>query len=301
MPKVDLMISLMFWKITQPIEAEEKMAGIFKKFFREGFIHGKLLLSDINYRNYCWLLSQYDHLPRFQEITTSTSGLKWKVPDFPSFAHAFKEIFVDRIYEFPDSGKPLKIVDLGANVGVATIFFRRRYPNAEISVYEADPYIFKYLENNLNINRIAGVKLYNLAVWDCSGTLSFSSDHADGGNVVSEENHHDGKSITVHAVDIREIVTSEDCIDFLKMDIEGAENKLIPLLAGNLSTVKNIFVEYHSRRGEKQKIDLIAATLLNEGFRLYWQTELIPARPYFPDKMGEFDLQINIFGRRDDQ
>ena len=45
-----------------------------------------------------------------------------------------------------------RILDCGANVGLASLFFRRLYPQARITAFEADPALFAILEANLDAN-----------------------------------------------------------------------------------------------------------------------------------------------------
>lgn len=52
-------------------------------------------------------------------------------------------------------------------------------------------------------------------------------------------------------MDALSILASHEKIDFLKIDIEGAERYVLPRMASELGKVDNIFVEYHSEADKK--------------------------------------------------
>ena len=185
----------------------------------------------------------------------------FNLPDLPSFLFQWKEIMQDEIYRFKtDSSHPV-IIDIGANVGTSLLFFSKNYPNAEISAYEADPVIFGYLVENTKRNHLENVKLFNLAVYDSESEMTFNSEGADGGRISPNAN-----GIKVSCVDIRSILTSFPRIDMLKIDIEGAENKVIPAAAQYLKNIKNIFIEFHQKRDENDSLPEILTVLRDAGF-----------------------------------
>ncbi|HZC80198.1 MAG TPA: hypothetical protein VE222_00515, partial [Nitrospiraceae bacterium] len=60
----------------------------------------------------------------------------------------FSKIFVDQEYAIDLNITPRLIIDGGANVGYAAIFFARRYPHASIVAVEPEPQNFRLLERN---------------------------------------------------------------------------------------------------------------------------------------------------------
>ena len=100
--------------------------------------------------------------------------------------------------------------------------------------------------------------MHNEAVWVSNGKIAFESDGADGGRLVPEESNG---TYLVPCVDIRDIIMHYPRIEFLKIDIEGAENEVIPRLDGYLSHVERLFVEYHERRGKPQGLAEILSIL----------------------------------------
>jgi FkbM family methyltransferase len=70
------------------------------------------------------------------------------------------------------------IFDCGANIGMATLYFKWLYPNARIEAFEADPTAFAVLEMNIARNRLTNVTAHNCALWDENGQIEFFVDRA---------------------------------------------------------------------------------------------------------------------------
>jgi len=213
------------------------------------------------------------------------------VPDVASFLSMYEEIFVHRIYEIPADAP--RILDLGANIGISAIWFRERYPESRILAVEADPRIFRYLERNVaGLNEIS---LLNVAVWNEDGELAFHSEGADGGRLDGTGADR-GTTVRVAARDIRSLLKEHGPFDFIKMDIEGAESRVLPACKGLLQDTGYVFCEYHSTDGEEQHLSEILAFLKAEGFRVHVQPVNTSLQPFIRRRINAgFDLQLNIF------
>lgn len=222
------------------------------------------------------------------------------LPDVASFYSTYKELIYREIYKFFSDKPAPVIVDCGANIGLSVYYFACNYPKALIYAYEADPNIFKYLVRNVEQFDTGKIYLFNKAIYDKNTELCFLSEGADGGHLLSEEdNRFNSSRIFVDAVDICCVLEQFEYIDFLKIDIEGAERVVIPHVSAQLRKVKNIFVEYHSEKNEPQCLSDIIQVLHDSGFRVYTQPVFCPERPLFTfETPDDFDLQINIFGRK---
>ncbi len=96
--------------------------------------------------------------------------------------------------------------------------------------------------------------------FSASGNLGGSLTHNKLGQEVSENN-----SLPVSAIRLYDLLDKE--IDFLKIDIEGAEIEVLKDCEDRLKNVVNIFVEYHSNPNDKQELDAVLSILTNAGFR----------------------------------
>ena len=90
----------------------------------------------------------------------------------------------------------------------------------------------------------------------------------------------------------------EDDVDFLKIDIEGAE---LDVISGSkkLNRVKQMFIEYHSFTDTPQQLSCLLSILESSGFRYYIDTVYSPKRPYLQITSNQgMDLQLRIFATR---
>jgi FkbM family methyltransferase len=108
--------------------------------------------------------------------------------------------------------------------------------------------------------------LVNKALWSEKTTLEFYSEGAEGGRLGNEI-----KEIK-NIVKVETILLSEYLqkqVDFLKIDIEGAEYNVLEECQNYLKNVKNIFVEYHSFSNKIQVLERILTILKNSVFKFY--------------------------------
>jgi FkbM family methyltransferase len=261
-------------------------------FLRAPYFHVKRLFCERNYRTVALLKTIHGPGRRYREKRIRAFGVFYRVPDVASFLSMLDEIYVNRIYEFPTVNDAPLIVDIGANIGVSVNYFMSRYPHARIVAYEADPAVFACLQQNVSVHGDR-VTLINQAVWVENTRLPFVQEGADGGRLAG-----DG-GIDVQAVDIRNVLADKR-IDLLKIDIEGAEESVLPACAGMLDNVERIFLEYHSRPDRHQRFGEIADMLNAAGFRLHVQTVSGSRAPFSRVKLnGGFDMQLNIFAWRE--
>lgn len=90
----------------------------------------------------------------------------------------------------------------------------------------------------------------------------------------------------------------DDEVDFLKIDIEGAE---LDVISGSkkLNRVKQMFIEYHSFIDAPQELSRLLSMLENSGFRYYTDRVYSPQASYFQITSNQgMDLQLRIFATR---
>jgi len=260
-----------------------------------GSIYGLLrhiykLLQSKEYRKYALYCSQYGEYKRFIETSIKLEKNIIQVADVASFLSQYEEIYLNKIYDLPI--QPSKILDLGANIGMGVMWFKKTFPDAEIVAVEADAKIYKLLEHNTS--KLNQVELLNVAVWDQEEELCFQSDGSDGGRLDTTESN--ASATTVKAIDIRNILEDYGPFDFIKMDVEGAESRVLPACKGCLQGTKFIFCEYHSTEGEEQWLPEILRLLKDEGFRTHVQPINVSGQPFLMRNINAgFDMQMNIF------
>lgn len=241
--------------------------------------------------------SDYFKLLRYRADYKQPMSVKFKgnITHFSSpfwFLHSIEEIFLDEVYKFFPSREDALIIDCGANIGLSVLYFKQICPNAKIIAFEADPYVFEFMEKNIKAFALSDVDLLNKAVWTEDSKLEFDAEGTVGGRLGLGEIEIKNK-IEVESIRLRDYLDKK--IDFLKIDIEGAEYKVLKDCADKLHNVENLFLEYHILSSEEQNLDEILLWLRNAGFRYYikeaWENQKYP----FVSKKGTvYEMQLNI-------
>jgi FkbM family methyltransferase len=153
-------------------------------------------------------------------------------------------IFDLREYQVPGA-HPRRILDLGGNIGVASVFVHAAHPEAEIVAVEALPANLALLRENFRINSIPG-RAIGAAVADQPGKATFFLGQADNSSFVRQPWMR-GDTIEVDCITVPEILSAAgwDEIDLLKVDIEGAERALFRDCRAWIGKVGALVAELH--------------------------------------------------------
>lgn len=208
--------------------------------------------------------------------------------------HGYSEIFEQGIYRFNTKKKDPLIIDCGANIGLGTLYFKQLYPQARVLAFEPDGDNFGLLEENCKRNGLQEVQLFPAAVWTEDGTISFASKGSEASHI---EEQHSGNAQKVPCVRLKGILQKQGPVDFLKLDIEGAEYKVVMDAAEELKQVQHLFLEYHGKASETYKLEHIFTVLREAGFLVYLKNAADALHQPFVQQQTTtpFDVQLNIF------
>jgi FkbM family methyltransferase len=172
----------------------------------------------------------------------------------------YQEIFADRVYDVGGGCEAPLIVDCGGNIGLSTIWFKQRYPQSRITVFEADPTIANVLCQNVRTLGLEDVQVRQGAVSARSGTVTFKADGSLGGRVTA------GSGLTVHCIRLSDHI--DEMVDLLKLDIEGSEFDVVADLCatGKIDRVRNIVCEVHGRPDVQPQLAELWCNLTRAGF-----------------------------------
>lgn len=162
---------------------------------------------------------------------------------------------------FPDVFRPETLVDIGAHVGSAALFFRRAYPGARIVCFEPNPAAFEYLRRNVGGEE--GLEIHPLAVGSRDAEMRlFDGVHStmQASLVPNEENRQSGVTVAVREIRplLAELGVSR--ISILKVDTEGMELPILRALGEDLARVDVVYLEYHSEADRRELDALLAAS-----------------------------------------
>jgi FkbM family methyltransferase len=162
------------------------------------------------------------------------------------------EILIERVYETPapvaevldDLRRPLRILDLGANIGLFGAFALRRWPDARVIAFEPDPSNIAIHRLTVSANAFADWRVEWAAAANENGQLTFATGQFNEGTVMNGDGHGSDQGHTVPAVDVLPLMADADLV---KVDIEGSEWAL--LTDGRFADVspRALVLEYHSR------------------------------------------------------
>ena len=231
--------------------------------------------------------------PRFTEGYAYLFDQPFKFHDNLSFIATYDELFVNDIYKFNASPDASTILDCGANMGLSVLYFALNYPNHKIIAFEPEEQIFNILLENVNTFGLKNVQLEKKAVWNKAEQLRFYTDNGMGGRVNVE--YEDQQPQVIDAVPLSDYINND--IDFLKIDIEGAEDVVLKSCAGDIHKVRNLFFEYHNNAGTDQTLDELLKLVKDQGFCYYVKESAIRNRPFVDQYIicERFDMALNVF------
>lgn len=209
------------------------------------------------------------------------------------FLYGVKEIFIEEIYKIhlPQNAY---ILDCGAHIGLSVLYFKHCFPDCHIVAFEPDKTNYNLLCKNVRDFGHKNVDIKNEAVWISNTELLFSGE----GNMSSKINTNtiaQHTDVKVNAIRLKEIINRK--VDFLKLDIEGAEYEVLKDIATELHFVDNMFLEYHGTFQQNIELNEMLAIVTNAGFQYYIkEAAVVYPTPFLRNKnQSGFDVQLNIF------
>ncbi len=208
--------------------------------------------------------------------------------------HTYTEIFVNEIYKFKSNKDVPVVIDCGANIGMSVIYFKYLYPRSKLIAFEPDPEIYDLLKKNVDNNNLKDVELHKTAVWIEEGIIDFNANASEASHI-SENTTSNG--IQVKTERLANYLVPFEIVDFLKVDIEGAEWKVMMDCAPHLHKIENMFVEYHGKVNETNKLANLIELIHSNGFDTYIKNAADTLKHPFINKTTNtaYDVQLNLF------
>ncbi len=214
-----------------------------------------------------WLARRIDRFSFLLELmcgftkgtVLTLNGLKYSLLDFESYSIVLEFEGFMQPWLNPQKGE--NCVDIGAHIGKYTLSLAKAVGNDGIVVsVEANPSNYKTLQNNIRLNNLQNVIALNLAAWERECTLKLFTGHFAG--------HHSAKInwrlgwVEVKAAAMDSIIKGLrlDSVDWIKIDVEGAELEvlrglkktiskhkpkiIIEVFSGNMREIKNLMRKF---------------------------------------------------------
>ena len=191
----------------------------------------------------------------------------------------FRECFFDDQYmlhfdkkDFPQN--PV-ILDVGANVGFAALYFFRCFPNATVHSFEPMPFLQKTMQQHKVQYPGHQWHQHGYGLWKENGSMDIFTDAPDDFTSISGIAHFED---AVHKVTINVKTLSSfmdenkiEKIDLLKMDCEGAEYEILfNLPDAFFSRIERMAMETHET--QQYKTVEMAEFLQSKGYQVIYVT-----------------------------
>lgn len=269
--------------------------GFWNGLLRRPAWHLREYMRNAEYRALHRFARQLARRPRHMPAAVRYRRYAVELCDGPSFLSAWDEIFVNRIYEIPvRSGEPPVLVDAGANIGLAALFWKITYGDFQYLGFEPDPMVAACCRRNLAAWGVAG-RLEELALSGDEGEQWFQPDGADGGHLsAAPAARHSGFKVKTGRLS----QWLPERVDLLKIDVEGAEAGVLDDIRSSLPRVRNLFVEWHARPGGGG-LGRTIALLEQAGFDCHVQVAFGQSQPFMRRAgAGRFSQNLNLYAVR---
>ena len=143
------------------------------------------------------------------------------------------------------------VVDVGAHVGKYTLYASKLAKKGKIIAIEPNKESFKTLIENLKLNNCKNVKAYNVATFDKKCKLKLWVTKDEGRSSVIEKRGNNFEIVT--AFSLSHILEDNKIkkVDWMKIDVEGAEIKVLKGAEKFLRKTKNLIVEVQDKNEER--------------------------------------------------
>lgn len=198
-------------------------------------------------------------------------GFTFRRRNLEEFDRICQDVFAGDEYAFTARRPDPFIIDAGAHVGMATHYFKQRYPRARILALEANPVTFALLKENIAANGLDGVEVRHAAVSPRPGTIDFYTTPNDdepgawGDSAIPRLWHEDDEIsvVQVPAATLSSLLIEP--VDLLKLDIEGLETEVLAEAAPRLRLVREVILEFHGTRSNPANNVAQLARILRRG------------------------------------
>ncbi|MCD6306957.1 MAG: FkbM family methyltransferase [Deltaproteobacteria bacterium] len=180
--------------------------------------------------------------------------------DLLSFYVSAKNVFIERIYDFQTSRADPVVIDGGGQIGLFTLYVKMKYPNAKVTVFEPDGEYLSLLRANLSTNECRDVRVVPSRLYKYEGIMRAGRDKSSGAPIFSADANRN-----MSVVRLGNYINKN--VDFLKLDMEGAELEVLRDVAGQLPYVRELAVKYYGIPQLGRRLRQILEILERAGFK----------------------------------
>jgi FkbM family methyltransferase len=162
----------------------------------------------------------------------------------------FEEIFILQSYKHRSREKENVIIDVGANIGIAVLYFKLQNASSNVICFEPHDETFRLLQLNVKQNNLLNVTLHNVALGSREGTGILYGNRQHSLNMSLHEDQGDYKKEFQQPISINLLSSFlEGEVTLLKIDAEGSEKEIVQdiVASGKVKHLQEIIIEFHPR------------------------------------------------------
>jgi FkbM family methyltransferase len=141
------------------------------------------------------------------------------------------------------------VIEAGANIGSETLLIAKIASGGHVHAFEPNPYTFQRLKINVSVNELTNVNIYDCALGESNSNIQFNifpKDFCNSGMSSKYMETAKTRKIDVVQKTLDSFIEENNInkVDFIKMDIQGAEMDMLTGAAGTISRFRpTIFTE----------------------------------------------------------
>lgn len=161
--------------------------------------------------------------------------------------YIYKEVYLEGIYvDIFNTKSDMIVMDIGANIGIVTQYMREY--SKKVYAIEPSSESFEALKKNKEYNKWDNVELFKVAIADKDGEMTLNT-LASNRTCYSLAIDYDqgGEKVKTMAMDTFFKENKIKKVDFIKMDVEGAEDMILRSIGFKrvADKIEAIEVEFH--------------------------------------------------------
>ena len=179
-------------------------------------------------------------------------------------------VWLTEDYEMPgfSINKEDIVIDIGAHIGLFSLFASQYCKNGKIFSYEPIKENYNILKENIEVNKIENIISFNSAVSNQTNKLKIFINSDDSAHSIfkSEKNFIEVDSTTIKSIFDKNKI--ENC-NLLKFDCEGAEYQIIESIPKEyFFKIEKMIIEYHLANEKPEMYKKLIENLKNNSFEI---------------------------------